>query len=60
MRAAVANPAVTVVDVLSREAFATGRLPGAINIPFAELRTRAGAELPDRSRDIVVYCGGPT
>lgn len=60
MRAAVANPAVIILDVLSREASATARLPRAINIPFAELRARAEAELPDRSRDIVVYCGGPT
>ena len=35
-------------------------LPRAVNVPLAELRERASAELPDRRREIAVYCGGPT
>ena len=60
MRALVRDPDVTILDVLPREAYAATHLPRAINIPLAELRQRARAELPDRSRRIVVYCGGPT
>lgn len=60
MRGLVRDPGVVVLDVLSREAYAAGHLPGAVNIPVAELRPRAAAELPELDRPIVVYCGGPT
>jgi rhodanese-related sulfurtransferase len=51
---------VTLVDVLSPESYATAHLPGAINIPVAEIPRRARDLLPDRHAAIVVYCGGPT
>ncbi|KAL7910451.1 hypothetical protein GGI35DRAFT_366952 [Trichoderma velutinum] len=43
-----------VVDVRSPEEFATGHLPGAINLPIATLRNQA-SEL-DQSVPILVYC----
>ena len=51
---------ITLVDVLSPESFGSAHLPGAINLPVADLSGRAGAVLPDRRAPIVVYCGGPT
>jgi rhodanese-related sulfurtransferase len=51
---------ITLVDVLSPESFAAFHLPGAINVPVAELARRAAAVLPDRHAPIVTYCGGPT
>jgi ArsR family transcriptional regulator len=48
---------VTVLDVRSEDEFAQGHLPGARNIPFAELDKRLG-ELPG-SVEIVAYCRGP-
>lgn len=60
MRRLVRDPRVAVLDVLSREAYTAGHLPGAINIPVVELRERAPVELPDHDQAIVVYCGGPT
>jgi rhodanese-related sulfurtransferase len=60
MRRLVRDPEVVVLDVLSREAYAAGHLPDAVNIPLGELPRRAAAELPEPSRKIVVYCGGPT
>jgi len=51
---------ITLVDVLSPESFSSTHLPGAINLPVADLAGRAGAVLPDRRTPIVVYCGGPT
>jgi Rhodanese-like domain len=56
----VGDDRVIILDVLPREAYASGHLPGAINIPLAELEDRAQRDLPDRTRDIIVYCGGPT
>ena len=60
MRALVSDPGVTILDVLSPDSYAAAHIPGAINIPLAEVRQRAAAELPDTSRRIVVYCGSAT
>ncbi len=43
------------LDVRSAEEFALGTIPGAVNIPHTEIRSRL-AELP-RDRSIVVFCG---
>ena len=51
---------ITLVDVLSPETFAGMHIPGAINLPVADIARRAKALLPDRSAPIVTYCGGPT
>lgn len=48
---------VTLLDVRPADEFALGHLPGAINIPVAELERRL-AELP-KGREIVAYCRGP-
>jgi ArsR family transcriptional regulator len=48
---------VTVLDVRPEDEFALGHLPGAVNIPLAELERRIG-ELP-RSREVIAYCRGP-
>jgi rhodanese-related sulfurtransferase len=60
MRRLVRDHRVAVLDVLSPEAYTTGHIPGALNIPAQELPERAPVELPDREQPIVVYCGGPT
>jgi rhodanese-related sulfurtransferase len=51
---------VVLVDVLSPESFASVHIPGAINLPVADIARRATALLPDRAAAIVAYCGGPT
>jgi ArsR family transcriptional regulator len=48
---------VTVIDVRLSDEYALAHLPGAINIPLAELERRF-AELP-RKMEIVAYCRGP-
>jgi len=47
----------TVLDVRPEDEFAHGHLPGALNIPLAQLERRL-AELP-ADREIVAYCRGP-
>ncbi len=42
----------TLVDVRTREEFAAGSIPGALNVPLDELRERLGG----LARDLVVYC----
>jgi rhodanese-related sulfurtransferase/predicted transcriptional regulator len=48
---------VTVIDVRPREEYAAGHLPGAVNIPLAELEKHL-REL-DREKEVVAYCRGP-
>jgi rhodanese-related sulfurtransferase len=58
--AALRGGGVTLVDVLSPESFATNHIPRAINLPVADIPSRAAEVLDDRDAPIVVYCGGPT
>ncbi len=48
---------VSVLDVRPEDEFALGHLPGARNIPLAELERRL-AEL-DPAQEVVAYCRGP-
>ncbi|RUU08308.1 ArsR family transcriptional regulator, partial [Mesorhizobium sp. M6A.T.Ca.TU.002.02.2.1] len=48
---------VTVLDVRPEDEFAAGHLPGALNIPLAELERRLG-EL-EADREVIAYCRGP-
>jgi rhodanese-related sulfurtransferase/DNA-binding transcriptional ArsR family regulator len=48
---------VTVLDVRPPEEYASGHLPGAVNIPLADLEEHLGT-LP-RQQEIVAYCRGP-
>lgn len=48
---------VTVLDVRPKEEYAAGHLPGAINVPLAELKKNV-KKLP-ANREIVAYCRGP-
>jgi rhodanese-related sulfurtransferase/DNA-binding transcriptional ArsR family regulator len=48
---------VTVLDVRPPAEYAAGHLPGAVNIPLAELKKRL-AEF-DLDQEIVAYCRGP-
>ncbi|MBN9498977.1 MAG: ArsR family transcriptional regulator [Alphaproteobacteria bacterium] len=52
----IAKRSVTLLDVRPDDEFALGHLPGAINMPLAELKRRLG-ELP-KNREIVAYCRG--
>ena len=47
---------VALIDVRSREAYADGHLPGAVNIPSSEIEDRA-AEIRKMGRLPILYCG---
>lgn len=55
--ARVRDGLVTVLDVRPAEEYASGHLPGALNIPLAELEKHLD-EL-DPTQEIVAYCRGP-
>ena len=48
---------VTVLDVRPTEEYASGHLPGAINVPMEKLETYL-SKLPKR-KEVVAYCRGP-
>ena len=48
---------VTVIDVRPSDEFALGHVPGAINVPLADLQARLPQIDPDR--EIIAYCRGP-
>jgi len=48
---------VTVLDVRPAAEFAQGHIPGALNVPLEDLRSRLRS-LP-RNREVIAYCRGP-
>lgn len=48
---------VTVLDVRPAEEFASGHVPGALNIPVEQLARRL-RDLP-KGREVIAYCRGP-
>jgi len=49
---------VVVVDVRSDEAWAQGRVAGAVHMHYSEIAARAPREIP-QGADVVVYCWSP-
>jgi phage shock protein E len=50
-----AGEAPLILDVRSPEEYASGHVPGAVNIPYDQMPARVG-ELGDPSQEVVVYC----
>jgi rhodanese-related sulfurtransferase/DNA-binding transcriptional ArsR family regulator len=57
LRSRMKSGQVTLLDVRPVDEFADSHLPGALNIPLAELRKRL-SELP-AEQEVVAYCRGP-
>lgn len=53
-----ADSTLIVLDVRSAEAWAQGRVAGAVHMPYSEIADRAPAEIPAGS-PVVVYCWSP-
>ena len=60
LRARLGDRRLHVVDVLPRDSWETGHIPGAISLPIAELPARAATTLPERGAEIAVYCAAFT
>ena len=50
----------TLVEVLAPAKYRKGHLPGAINVPFNRVPRFAAERLPNKNKEIVVYCGSVT
>jgi rhodanese-related sulfurtransferase len=60
LRARLGQTDPLLVNVLTEEAFESGRIPGSVSLPLADLPEKARDVLPDPFREIVVYCGSFT
>jgi molybdopterin/thiamine biosynthesis adenylyltransferase/rhodanese-related sulfurtransferase len=49
-----------VIDVREADEWAQGHLPGAVFIPRGYLELRIEEKVPDRAREVVLYCAGGT
>jgi rhodanese-related sulfurtransferase len=54
------DPSLLLVNVMPREAFEEGHIPRSLNLPLAEIETKASQVFPEIGRELVIYCGGPT
>ena len=54
------DPSMLLVNVMPKETFEDGHIPRSINLPLSEIEARARNLFPDPSRELLVYCGGPT
>ena len=53
-----AGEAPVIIDVRGDDAWAQGRIPGAVHVPYSKIAERAPAEL-DPGVPVVVYCWSP-
>jgi rhodanese-related sulfurtransferase len=53
-------PSLLLLNVMPKETFEDGHIPRSINLPLSEIEARARNLFPDPSRELLVYCGGPT
>jgi len=54
------DPSLILVNVMPPESFQAGHIPRSINLPVAEIESRATQVFPHKAREITVYCSGPT
>ena len=57
LRERVRHGMVTVLDVRPSEEYAAGHLPGAVNVPLAEIEKHLGEINPEQ--EVIAYCRGP-
>jgi len=52
--------ALVIVNVMQKETFAEGHIPGSSNLPVVEIEAKAKQSISNSSQEIAVYCAGPT
>jgi molybdopterin/thiamine biosynthesis adenylyltransferase/rhodanese-related sulfurtransferase len=55
-REILAEDSAALVDVRERDEWDEGHIPGAVHVPRGNLESRIENAVPDKSRQIVVYC----
>jgi rhodanese-related sulfurtransferase len=52
--------ALALVNVLPAESFKASHIPGSLNLPVADIQSKARHLLSNLRQEIVIYCSGPT
>jgi rhodanese-related sulfurtransferase len=52
--------ALVIVNVMPRETYEDGHIPGSINLPVAEIEAKARQLISNSPQEIAIYCSGPT
>ena len=52
--------ALAIVNVMPRDSFEAGHIPGSLNLPIADIDAKARQLLANMNQEIVIYCAGPT
>ena len=52
--------APAIVNVMPPGSFKAGHIPGSINLPVADIESRARQILSNLEQEIAIYCAGPT
>lgn len=52
--------ALAIVNVMPRDSFKAGHISGSINLPVADINSRARQLLSNLEQEIAIYCAGPT
>ena len=60
LRARLKDRSLIVLDILPKESYVDAHIPGAINLPVAQIESNAGQLIANLAQQVVVYCGGPT
>jgi rhodanese-related sulfurtransferase len=60
LRSRLRDRALAVVNVMPAETYADGHIPSSINLPVAEIESKANRLIPNLSQEIAIYCSGPT
>ncbi len=60
IHARLQDRALVILNVTPKEAYADAHIPGSINLPVAEIESKARQLISNLSQEIAVYCAGPT
>lgn len=52
--------ALIVVNVMPKEAYAERHIRGSINLPIADIESKARLFISNPTQEMAVYCAGPT
>jgi len=52
--------ALVILNVMPKETYADGHIPGSVNLPVAEIEAKARKLISNLAQEIAVYCAGPT
>jgi len=52
--------ALALVNVMPVDAFKAGHILGSVNLPIADIPTKARQLLSNFNQEIAIYCAGPT